>query len=259
MFLISVSFKPVRLLGILACIAASSVLCVGQKNTEQSAQGNDLVRLDSSETLFTVLAALNNCGYDTELASSDPLRTAIRSEIAHNLELSDQAKTSADAFCGFYRDHSQPDEVKTLSDYVSLALYMNPPPALSLKVKDSDLPPDASALQGAVPLLANFYKQAGLKEIWKQHSSAYAELTVRYRDPLAKMISDTELYLRLPTGGYLGRGFTIYIEPMGAPSEINARNYGSEYYVVITPGTSAGLKMDLIRHTYLHYLIDPMV
>jgi hypothetical protein len=46
---------------------------------------------------------------------------------------------------------------------------------------------------------------------------------------------------------------------MGAPSEINARNYGSDYYVVITPGTSSGLKMDLIRHTYLHYLLDPMI
>ena len=258
MSLISVFSKPVRALGVFASVLAANV-ALAQQPTAQSAQSSDLVRLDSSGALFTVLAAINNCGYDVEQASSDPSRLAIRGEIAHNIELSDEAKTAADAFCSFYRDHSQPDEVKTLSDYVSLALYMNPPPALSLKVKDSDLPPDASALQGAVPLLANFYKQAGLKEIWKQHAASYSELQSRYRDALAKMISDTELYLRLPTGGYLGRAFTIYIEPMGAPSEINARNYGSDYYVVITPGTGAGLKMDLIRHTYLHYLLDPMV
>jgi hypothetical protein len=223
------------------------------------AQNNDLVKLDSSETLFTVLAAINNCGYDAELASSDPQRLAIRGEIGHNIELSDEAKSAADAFCSFYRDHQQADAVRTLSEYVSLALYLNPPPVLSPKIKEADLPPDASGLLGAVPLLGKFYKDAGLQEIWKQHSASYTQLAGRYRDALAKMISDTELYLRLPTGGYLGRAFTIYVEPMGAPSEINARNYGSDYYVVITPGTTSGLKMDLIRHTYLHYLLDPMV
>ena len=34
----------------------------------------------------------------------------------------------------------------------------------------------------------------------------------------------------------------------------------TEYYVVLSPGTGAesGLKMEQIRHTYLHYLLDPM-
>jgi len=45
---------------------------------------------------------------------------------------------------------------------------------------------------------------------------------------------------------------------MGSPGQANARNYGSDYYVVISPGTGSGLKMDQIRHTYLHYLLDPM-
>jgi tetratricopeptide (TPR) repeat protein len=45
---------------------------------------------------------------------------------------------------------------------------------------------------------------------------------------------------------------------MGAPGQANARNYGSDYYVVISPGTGSGLKMDQIRHTYLHYLLDPL-
>jgi hypothetical protein len=73
------------------------------------------------------------------------------------------------------------------------------------------------------------------------------------------MVSSTELYLRLPSGSYQGRTFTIYIEPMGAPSQTNARNYATDYYVVITPGTGTGLKIDLIQHAYLHYLLDPMV
>src|SRR5205085_935153 len=46
---------------------------------------------------------------------------------------------------------------------------------------------------------------------------------------------------------------------MGAPSEVNARNYGTEYFVVVSPGANSGLKMDQIRHAYLHYLVDPIV
>src|SRR5260370_34361644 len=51
----------------------------------------------------------------------------------------------------------------------------------------------------------------------------------------------------------------MFVEPMGAPSDTNARNYASDYYVVITPGTNSRLKMELIRHAYLHYLLDPTI
>jgi len=52
------------------------------------------------------------------------------------------------------------------------------------------------------------------------------------------MLFGTEMYLKLPSAGYLGRQFTVYLDPMGAPGQTNARNYGSDYYVVISPGPS---------------------
>jgi hypothetical protein len=217
------------------------------------------VTLGSDETLFVVLTAINNCGYDAELASSDPLRLAIRGEVGQKLEESENSKGASDSICAFYRDHQQSDPARTLAQYVSLALYLTPPPALAPKVKEADLPPDASGVLGLVPLLGKFYPQAGIHAIWERHSAAYAQLGDRYRDAFAKMISSTELYLRLPSGSYQGRTFTIFIEPMGAPSGTNARNYATDYYVVITPGTGSGLKMEQIRHAYLHYLLDPMV
>lgn len=215
--------------------------------------------LKSNESLFVVLTAINTCGYDAELESSDPLRIAIRGEVGRNLEASENAKGAADSICEFYRDHQQSDPSHTLAQYVSLALYLTPPPALAPKVRESDLPPDASGVLGLVPLLNKFYAQAGLHEIWEQHAKTYAELGNRYGEPLARMISGTELYLRIPSGNYYGRNFTIYVEPMGAPSETNARNYANDYYVVITPGSANGLKTDQIRHAFLHYLLDPMV
>ncbi|MFZ0287152.1 MAG: hypothetical protein WAL32_18135, partial [Terriglobales bacterium] len=56
----------------------------------------------------------------------------------------------------------------------------------------------------------------------------------------------------------LGHSFTVYLDPLGAPGQTNARNYGADYYVVISPGPQPNLKMDQIRHTYLHYLLDPL-
>ncbi len=160
--------------------------------------------------------------------------------------------------CQFYKDHEQPEASRTLSQFVSLALYSNPVPAFSIRGREADLPPDASYVQGILPLLQKFYQTAGMEQVWQSHHDAYNGLTERYHDPLAKMLFDTEVYLKLPSAGYLGRSFTVYLDPLGASGQTNARNYAADYYVVISPGASASLKMDEIRHTYLHYLLDPL-
>jgi hypothetical protein len=202
-----------------------------------------------------VLSAINYCGYDTELNISDPLRNTIRAEVSQAAaSLGDSAKT----MCSYYSEHRQADSGRTLAQYVSLALYLDPPPALTLKVKEAELPPDAVGIIGIVPMLQNFYKQAGLHEIWQRHAAAYAELTERYHIALTKMMFDTEVYLKLPSSGYVGHSFTVYVDPMGAPGQTNARNYSSDYYIVISPGTGSSLKLDELRHTYLHYLLDPL-
>lgn len=217
------------------------------------------VTLDNSEALFTVLTAINACGYDAELGPADPIRATIRAEVGHNIETSDSARTATDAVCSFYHDHQAKNDTQTLSQYVSLGLYLNPPPALTLKGKEADVPPDVSGVMGMVPLLKNFYNDVGIHDIWERHAADYAQITGRYRAGLSKMFMDTELYLRLPQNSYQGRTFTVYVEPMGASSETNARVYSLEYYVVITPGANPAMKVDQIRHAYLHYLLDPVV
>lgn len=241
----------------LAVVLSTAVLLL-IANPSASAEKSP-VTIDQNETLFSVLTAINNCGYDAELATSDSLRLVIRGEVGKNIEGSEDAKSVSDALCSFFRDHQQSDATRTLSQYVSLALYLTSPPTFAPKVRESDLPPDASGVLGMVPLLAKFYAAAGIHDIWQRHEAAYASLGARYQEALSKMIRDTELYLRLPSGSYSGRTFTILIEVMGAPSEINARSYGNDYYVVVTPGSNSGPKMDQIHHAYLHYLVDPLV
>jgi len=218
------------------------------------------VALDSNEALFTVLTAINDCGYNLELSASDPLRSQIRAEVTKTIDASPEAKESTQTMCQFYTEHQQADPARTLAQYVSLALNLNPPPELTLKVKEADLPPDASYVSGLVPLIQKFYGEAGLHEIWTRHQPAYSALTARYHEPLSKALFDTEVYLKLPSAAYLGRTFTVFLEPMGAPGQANAREYGTDYYVVLSPGTGpeSGLKMEQIRHTYLHYLLDPL-
>src|SRR2546430_17159601 len=65
------------------------------------------VQLDTSETLFTVLAAMNACGYDEELGFSDPLREQIRGEVSQAIQQSEEAKETATAMGQFYEQHRQ--------------------------------------------------------------------------------------------------------------------------------------------------------
>jgi len=222
------------------------------------AQKRPQVSLETSETLFTVLTAINTCGYDQELNVSDPLRSEIRSEVGKAVQDAAGAQDVVGPMCSFYRQHQAGEPAYDLSHYVSLALYLEEPPAFALKVLQTELPPDAEVVADMVPLVQAFYQKIGLHTIWERHRARYRELTEIYHDPLAKMTFDTEIYLKMASAGYLGRQFTIYLDAMGAPGQTNARNYASDYYVVIAPTAGTAIKLQQIRHTYLHYLLDPL-
>ena len=222
------------------------------------AQNRPQVSLETSETLFTVLTAINTCGFDQELNASDPLRAQIRLEVGKAVQDAAAAQDVVGPMCSFYRQHQAAEPAHDLSHYVSLALYLENPPAFALKVPQAELPPDADVVADMVPLMQAFYQKIGLHAIWERHRARYSELTEIYHDPLAKMTFDTEIYLKMPSAGYLGRQFTVYLDAMGAPGQTNARNYASDYYVVIAPTSGTEIKLQQIRHTYLHYLLDPL-
>ncbi len=237
-----------------ACLGLLVPLCV--------ADGNNPITLDTSETLFAVLAGMNACGYDVNLNISDPQRLNIRAEVQKNLRNSAAAQEATATMCQWYVAHRSIDLAHDLSQYVSLALYLKGPPQFLPRVKEDELPPDASPIAAFGAQLENFYDKAGLHGIWERHRANYAALIDRYHVPLAKMVFDADIYLKMQSGGYLGRTFTIYLDFLGDPNQANARNYGMDYYVVIFPSpdpeSKTPLKMSEIRHTYLHYLLDPL-
>jgi hypothetical protein len=221
-----------------------------------SAQQTQKVTLETSETLFSVMAALNACGYNQELSSSPPLRMKVRAELARSAEASSAATAARDRLCQFHADHRQPDSGRDLAQYVSLALNLGEPPTFATLLSDADLPPDAAYVRGFVPLLQTYYEQEKLHAIWQSHQPEYEQLVEQFHDPVSKMILATEVYLKLPMSGYVGRKFTVFLEPLAAPGQVNARNFGSDYFMVVAPENGM-LRTGDIRHAYLHYVLDP--
>ena len=219
------------------------------------------ITLETSEPLFYLAAGLNACGYDVGIAESSPVRGKIRDEMNQELASSEEARNARDPLCTFIREHALNGRARTLAQYVSLSLYLNPPPELTLSIDESDLPPDSTQVLGILPLLRTFGDAVHLNALWAEHRGDYQAFVERIHDPMTSMVLNTNLFLHLPTSSYDGRRFMVLLEPMLPPSETNARIYGSDYVIVVSPSPQApGLvPMELIRHTYLHYLIEPMI
>jgi tetratricopeptide (TPR) repeat protein len=232
-------------------------MCAALWAMAASAQQTPKVTLETSETLFSILVGINACGYNAELSASDPLRAQVRGEVANAVGASPEATEVQQALCSFYSDHRQSDPGRDLAQYVSLGLDLGEPPGFDPQVKEPDFPPDAAYVMGYIPLVKRFYAAAGLHAIWQKHQAQYERILEQVHDPVHRMILSTDVYLKLPISGYLGRRFVVYIEPMEAPGQVNARNYGSDYYIVAAPDRGE-LHLQPIRHAYLHYVLDPL-
>ena len=227
----------------------------------QPEAGGSAITLETSEPLFYIAAALNTCGYDAGLAESAPVRQKIRDEINAEVASSEAARTSRDALCSYVRAHTLNDGGLNLAQYISLALYLSPPPELTPTVDETELPPDSTAVVNVLPLLRTFASDVHLNAIWVEHRPEYEALTKMVHDPLTKAVLETNIYVHLPVSSYDGRRFLVLLEPMLSPSTTNARIYAVDYIVVASPsGNPLGaVHMDDIRHTYLHYEIEPLV
>ncbi len=107
----------------------------------QPEAGGSAITLETSEPLFYIAAALNACGYDADLAASAPVRLKIRDEINAEAAASPAARTSRDALCTYVRQHTLTDGGLNLAQYISLALYLTPPPELTPTADETELPP----------------------------------------------------------------------------------------------------------------------
>ncbi|HKS97543.1 MAG TPA: tetratricopeptide repeat protein [Terriglobia bacterium] len=217
------------------------------------AQQASNVSLDASEQIFSVLTALNAAGYDTGIGADtgEHTREQVRAVLAKQRipVLPDLRK--------FYAAHQiTNDSAADLGQFISLALLLGPPPDFKPTVAMQDLPPDAKHVAGLIPLLKKFYQQADLVELWSHVQPRYEAEIARYSDPVRQSVTLSDVYLRSPSGAYLGRNYHIYLSLLAAPNQVQARIYGSDYFLVVTP--SKELKVPEIRHQYLHFMLDAL-
>jgi tetratricopeptide (TPR) repeat protein len=207
-------------------------------------------QLDSNETLFTVLAAINAAGYDAEIANeaNSPLRKAVRDHLKTlDLPVLEELRR-------FVRQHHQTDAGADLSQYISYSLTVNGPPDFGPHYNSAAVPPDVDSLLGLTPLIAQFYKEANIADLYRRVQRPYDQSIEQLQRPVVNAVLQVNAYLRQDTAGYLGRRFQIYVDLMGAPNQVQTRSYVDDYFVVLTPAPE--VPVDQIRHAYLHYLLD---
>ncbi len=209
-------------------------------------------QLDSSASLFSVLAAINSAGYDDGLHSpnSSPLRGQVRQWV-------DQRKpASLSDLKHFFAAHRAPSPAAELSQYVTFALSVDGPPNFKPRFPANLMPPEAAALEGLSDILARFHQQAELDEAFRRSQPAFDQVIARYHQSITQAVLESNAYLRNPTSGIRGRRFQIFIDLLAAPNFVFSRSLGDDYFVVVTP--SPELRTFDIRHAYLDYLIDPL-
>ena len=141
------------------------------------------------------------------------------------------------------------------------------------------MPPDSLQVVGVLPLLRDFAAKVDLHGIYIRHRAAHEAAVEQVHDSMTRMLLETNLYLHQPVSSYDGRRFLVLLEPLLSPQAVNARIYGTDYFVVtspavidpaspprVSPGSrmsvgahASGLQMDQIRHVYLLYNIDPII
>ena len=199
-----------------------------------------------------MLAALNAAGFDAELASPNnhPLRQQIRDEILK------RNPPSLAALKEFFEKHHRATPTEEAGQYISFAIYASGPPAFTINKKNPDLPLEVPGLADLSPLLARFYQEAGIDDLWKRSQRAIDQYVLRYHAGVSDSVLAVNSYLRQQTSGVQNSRFQIFLELQAPPNQIHTRSGTYQYTVVITP--SAEPRIQDVRHAYLHYLLEPL-
>jgi hypothetical protein len=209
-------------------------------------------QLDVNPTLFVVLAAANAAGYDAGVDSptNNPLRQMVRDRLAK------EKLTSIVPLRAILRTTRPKDPAAELNRYIEFSILSAGPPSFKPARSDLPRPADLEALDELPPLLADFYQEAHLAELWREVQPQYDSFLGELAPAVRRALLEANGYLRNDTDGYLGHRFLVWAEPLGAPNQVEAFSYMDDYNVVVTPYAEA--PADDVRHAYLHYMLEPI-
>jgi len=209
------------------------------------------VAVETRQQLFATLCALDAAGFDSSVVATN--QSAGRAQLRERMRA--LQGPAVEALRKYYQEHALADPGVTFSRFVSFALAAGPPPKFTFEMRREDLPPDALALESFNEVLANFYRESQLDQLWQHYQPDYERGVEFYSAPLSEVAFTATSYLREILKSNSPRTFSLYVEPL-AGRKTNFRNYGDHYELVVGP--IADPPMDDIRHAFLHFILDPM-
>lgn len=214
------------------------------------------VVVDSNPAVFAVLAAINAAGYDAGLPTSSKT-PSLRQQVRRALTVAPgEASPALKELRDFYRTHQLANPSQTVAQYVTLALFLGNPPGLTLTLPPAGLPPSAAAVADVVPILQRYYAQAHVEAVWEAIQPADEVAMAQDEADVGKSLSLVDAFFRMPQN-YSPRQYFIFPDPLLAPGHSDALSYEDNYYFV--SNLELAPQMEQVRHTYLHFLLDPLI
>jgi tetratricopeptide (TPR) repeat protein len=210
------------------------------------------VSVDGSEAMFTTMCALMAAGFEADVNTEH--WSAYRVQMRRILQA--QQGPAVEALRQFYREHELNDPGATLSRYLWFGLVSGPAPRFTPILRRDELPPEVLVLEGFSEILAAYYKEQKIGQLWRQVQPVYAREIEQMHDKVSDIVFITSAYLREIIDPNGARTFAIVVEPL-VGRITNVRNYGDHYALVLSGGED-GVPVDVVRHAFLHYLMDPL-
>jgi tetratricopeptide (TPR) repeat protein len=209
------------------------------------------VTVDGSEAMFTTMCALLAAGFEADVSAENwsPMRAQLRDRLQH------QQGPAVEVLRNFYRQHELADPGALLSRYIWFGLVSGPAPNFVPTLRRDELPPEILALEGFQEILAAYYKEQKIGVLWRQVQPIYDREIEKLHDSVADIVFVSSGYLREILEPGNPRTFTIVVEPL-VGRITNVRNFGDHYSLVLS-GSDA-LPVDVVRHAFLHFLLDPL-
>src|SRR5271155_2564230 len=210
------------------------------------------VSVDGSEAMFTTMCALLAAGFEADVSTEH--WSAYRVQMREHLRA--QQGPAVEALRQFYRQHQLNDPGAMLSRYLWFGLVSGPAPRFTPILRRDELPPEVLTLEGFSEILSAYYQEQKIGQLWRQVQPVYSREIEHMHDQVSQIVFVTSGYLRgiIDPNGY--RTFSIVAEPL-VGRITNVRNYGDHYALVLSGGEEE-VPVDVVRHAFLHYLMDPL-
>jgi hypothetical protein len=209
------------------------------------------ITVDGNEAMFTTMCALYASGFESDVSTDH--WSAFRSQMRDRLRK--QQGPAVDAVRQFYRQHESHNTAEMLSRYVWFGIVSGPAPKFQPVLRRDELPPDLLTLEGFSEILSAYYTEQKIGQLWGQVQPIYNQEIERLHDPISQIVLVASTYLRELNNPNQMRTFSIIVEPL-VGRITNVRNFGDHYAIILSG--SEDIPTDVVRHAFLHFLLDPL-